>query len=431
MPATWRLTDKCFAEAEALGADYIVIDMNTYGGVLDVADSIRTRVLNSKIPVVVFINNEAASAGALISVAADSIYIRPGGSIGAATVVNQTGSAMPDKYQSFMRSMMRSTAEAHGKRMTINAKGDTIYTWHRDPLLAEAMVDTRIIVPNLVDSTKVLTLTADEAITWGYAEGKAESVVQVIDLMDIGPYTLTEYKLSAMDKTIGWLTNPMLQGILIMLIIGGIYFELQTPGIGFPLAVSVLAAALYFSPLYIEGMAESWELIVFVVGVILIGVEIFVLPGFGVAGVAGIVLMVGGLTLALVDNELFRYFDSEELGMSVVLNPLLQVIVSVTIAIGGSIYLTSRFLHGKSRIGRRIVLTSQLDVADGFVSSSAGLAALVGCEATVSATLRPSGKVEIDGQYYDAVAEDGMFVDKGTRVVVSREASGNLYCKVL
>ena len=131
-PAIWRQTKQAFAEADSLKADLFLIHMNTYGGTVVDADSIRTRILNSSIPVVVFVDNNAASAGALISIACDRIYMRSGASIGAATVVNQTGQKLPDKYQSYMRSTMRSTAEAHGKD-TIIAGQDTTYKWKRDP----------------------------------------------------------------------------------------------------------------------------------------------------------------------------------------------------------------------------------------------------------------------------------------------------------
>lgn len=114
-PAAWRNTQKAVQEAEDLNADYILIHMNTYGGMVDAADSIRTRLLNAKPIVLVFIDNNAASAGALISIACDSIYMRKSASIGAATVVNQTGEVVPDKYQSYMRATMRATAESTGR----------------------------------------------------------------------------------------------------------------------------------------------------------------------------------------------------------------------------------------------------------------------------------------------------------------------------
>ena len=276
---TWRITKEAFEEALALGADIIILQMNTYGGEVSAADSIRTKLLNSPVPVYVFIDDNAASAGALIAIACDSIYMKPGGKIGAATVVNQTGEQVPDKFQSYMRATMRATAEAHGQD-TIIKGGDTTLVWHRDPAIAEAMVDPRLFVAGVSDTGQVLTFTASEAIRNGYCEGTRASMDEVISKLGIEEYTLKTYRQSGMDKVIGFLINPVISGVLIMVIIGGIYFELQSPGIGFPLAASIVAALLYFAPLYLEGMAENWELIVFIVGIILIMVEIFAIPGF-------------------------------------------------------------------------------------------------------------------------------------------------------
>jgi membrane-bound serine protease (ClpP class) len=229
--------------------------------------------------------------------------MRSSASMGAATVVNETGAAMPDKYQSYMRSTIRATAEAHGKDTIVNGT-DTIYKWHRDPHIAEAMVDDRTVIPNLIDSGKTLTFTTEEAMKHGYCEGTAENIEAVLTQAGYaaGTYTLQVYEPSTMDSLKGILTNTFLQSILIMLIIGGIYFELQTPGIGFPLAAAVVAAILYFAPLYIDGLAASWEIILFAIGVILIILEIFVIPGFGVAGISGIGLVIFGLTMSMIDN---------------------------------------------------------------------------------------------------------------------------------
>jgi len=151
-PATWRKVEKAVKEAEESNAAYLIINLNTYGGAVDAADSIRTKLLNTQVPTIVYINNNAASAGALISLACDSIYMSPGAKIGAVTVVNQTGIKMPDKYQSYMRATMRATAEVQG----------------RDPQIAEAMVDESIVIPGIIDSTKTLTFTVNEAIRYDY-----------------------------------------------------------------------------------------------------------------------------------------------------------------------------------------------------------------------------------------------------------------------
>jgi membrane-bound serine protease (ClpP class) len=174
-PGMWRQTKQAFEAADTLGADIILIHMNTYGGTVIDADSIRTKILQSNIPVYVFIDNNAASAGALISIACDSIYMRPGGSIGAATVVNQTGQAMPDKYQSYMRSTMRTTAEAKGKVPVVEGN-DTTYNGGGIPRIAEAMVDPSIYIEGVIDTGKVLTFTSGEAVQYGFCDGLAENI---------------------------------------------------------------------------------------------------------------------------------------------------------------------------------------------------------------------------------------------------------------
>jgi len=340
---TWRITQEAFEEAYDLEADVIILHLNTYGGEVSAADSIRTKLLNSRVPVHVFIDDNAASAGALIAIACDSIYMKPGGKIGAATVVNQTGEQVPDKYQSYMRATMRATAEAHGKD-TIITGSDTTYVWHRDPAIAEAMVDPRLYVEGVSDTGQVLTFTTSEAIEHGFSEGSAESLEEVIGKLGIKEYELKSYTPSGLDKIIGFLINPMVSGVLIMIIIGGIYFELQSPGIGFALAASIIAALLYFAPLYLEGMAENWELIVFIVGVILVMVEIFAIPGFGVAGVAGIIAMITGLTLSLVDNVVFEDPEFTGEGLGILMKSLSLVLVAVLFGLILSLWTTRKLL---------------------------------------------------------------------------------------
>lgn len=428
MPATVRLTDKCLDEALEEGADYVIIDMNTYGGLVDAADKIRTRILNFEKPVYVFINNQAASAGALISIAAERIYMREGASIGAATVVNQTGEEVPDKYQSFMRGMMRSTAEAHGKVMDRIEHGDTVWRWYRDPHIAEAMVDPSVSIPDVIEEGKVLTFSTSEAIKWHYCEGKASSVGEVLQQAGIHNYELTEYKPTALDKVLGFLTNPAFQGLMIMLIIGGIFFELKTPGVGFPLIAAVTAALLYFAPLYLEGILANWELILFIAGVILIILEIFVTPGFGVLGVSGIIAVVLGLAFAMIDTDLLKYIPSGEVSVGIIVRPVALVIISVTAAFILSIILGRKFLTGDSAMQRKVVLTSAMTAGEGYVSHAKDRG-LVGKHGTTSTALRPSGKVVIDGKIYEASGANGLFIEKGEEVTVVRDEGGILYCR--
>jgi membrane-bound serine protease (ClpP class) len=222
-PAMNRRVKLALEQAEALQVDVILIEMDTYGGAVTDADEIRTRILESKIPVYVFINKDAASAGALISIACDSIYMAPGASIGAATVVNGAdGAAAPDKYQSYMRSMMRSTAEATG----------------RNPQIAEAMVDEKLVVPGLSDAESVITFSVSEAIKNGYCEGEYASQKAILEAQNLQSAQVIAYEEKTVDSIISFFLNPAVSGLLILLIIGGIYFELQTPGVGFQFKIN-------------------------------------------------------------------------------------------------------------------------------------------------------------------------------------------------
>jgi len=395
-PPVLHKTQKAFKEAEKIAADYILIHMNTYGGMVDAADSIRTKILNSKIPVVVFIDNNAASAGALISIACDKIYMRKGANIGAATVVNQSGEVVPDKFQSYMRSMMRSTAEAKGK----------------DPDIAQAMVDPTIYIEGIIDSGKVLTFTTSEAIKFGFCDGEAENIEEVLKHLNIKEYKIVKLELTATDRIIQFLINPMISGLLIMIIIGGIYFELQTPGIGFPIGAAVIAATMYFAPLYIEGLAQNWEIILFILGIILIAVEIFVIPGFGVAGISGIILIVTGLTLSMIGNIGFTFKGIDITEVSVA---FFTVITASFLSLLSSFFFTKK-VFATTRFGH-LALDKSLGNEDGFTSSEKGLKDLIGKEGTTVTILRPAGTIEIDDEHYDAVSQIS-YIEKGEKIKI-------------
>ncbi len=416
---SWVHVDKGFKQAKDMDADAILIHMNTYGGEVVFADSIRTRILNETLPVYVFIDNNAASAGALISIACDEIYMRKGANIGAATVVDQSGSKMPDKYQSYMRATIRSTAEAHGKD-TIISGNDTIFRWKRDPRIAEAMVDESLYVEGVSDTGKVLTFTALEAIEHHYCEGIAENIDEVLKQVGIKTYELKKYEPSFYDGLKGFLTNSMFRGILIMLILGGLYFELQSPGIGFPLAAAIVAAVIYFAPLYIDGLAANWEILIFIIGVVLIGFEVFVIPGFGIAGIAGFALLITGLVLSMLGNDNFDFRGVETGG---VFEALLVVLIGGLFGITGSLWITKKF-WGRGRFSVLSLETSET-IEDGYIGVDTEHMKLIGESGVASTVLRPGGKVIVGSEVYDAVAKNG-FIDKGNIVVVVSHEAGQI-----
>lgn len=396
-PPAVRTTHKGIEEAKRINADYILIELNTYGGLVDAADSIRTKILHCPIPVMVYIKNNAASAGALISIACDSIYMSPGATIGAATVVDQTGQQVPDKYQSYMRKKMRATAEMN----------------NRNPEMAEAMVDPDVVIPGIIDSGKVLTLTTQEAIKYGFCNGEANDISDVLKLAQINNYEIIHYKPTIVDNIIGFLIKPLVSALLIMIIIGGIYFELQTPGIGFPLGAAAVAAILYFAPLYLEGLAEHWEILIFIIGLILIGIEIFVTPGFGIIGVSGIILLILSLTLSMIGNIGFEFPQNTA---TTIVRSLLIVIVAMVSSISISLFLSTKLTSWQ--LFKKFTLATELKGnINSEVNINSSLSNLIGKTAIVYNDCKPSGKAFIENKLYDVTLVNG-YAEKGNQVKV-------------
>lgn len=423
--ASWHMLSRGLEEAKKHEAELIVLSLNTYGGQLDMADSMRTALLNCPIPVWAFIDNQAASAGALIALACDSIYMRQGASIGAATVVNGTdGMPVPDKYQSFMRSMMRSTAQAAGKKVIQNGEGNDTLVYRRDPSIAEAMVDPALSVPGVVDSGKVLTFSTEEAIANGYCDGQFDSVKAILAHYDMAGSQLEAFKPTGVDKVKGFMLSPVVSGILIMLIVGGLYFELQTPGVGFPLVIAIAAAVAFFVPLYIDGLVQNIDIVLFIVGVVLLLIEIFAIPGFGITGIAGIAGIVAGLSLALVDNDMVFSWQPDS-GVTL-LRAVAVVIVALTLSAFGCVALGGALI--KSPRIPALALRRSLSLEDGYVGVAVHGDSLVGQEGKAETVLRPSGKVIIGGKSYDAVSVQGM-LEQGCEVVVERVETNQVYVR--
>lgn len=414
---TWQHTKRACEEANSLNADVLLVHLNTYGGTLQHADSIRTALLNYPGTTIAFINNNAASAGALIAIACDSIYMQKGASMGAATVVNQNAEAMPDKYQSYMRSIMRSTAESHGKKMKPT---DSTKTWHRDPLIAEAMVDSRIVVPGLIDSTKVLTFTTSEAIKWGYCEGEATSIDDILKQANITQPSISTFEPNFTDWLIGFFSNPAVQAILIMFIVGGIYFELQSPGLGFPTVAAIVSAVLYFLPLYITGIAASWIIILFIIGLIFLLVEIFVIPGTGITGILGGTAMLIALIGGIADS-----FTGESFTISSLWNALIIVSIGSLLGLILIIFLTSKY--GPKFITRHSELQHSQRLEDGYIGVDSTLINYIGTTGIAKTDLRPSGKIEINATTLDAVSLNGKYIEEGTSIKVEKFENNQLY----
>lgn len=407
-PRMHRYVNLALKEAEQIKADIVIIEMDTYGGVLTDAKEIVDKIMQFKKPVWVFINSDAASAGALISIACDSIYMSPGASIGAATVVDGQGEKAPDKYQSYMRSIMRSTAEENG----------------RDPRIAEGMVDEQLQIDSIKEAGKIITFSTSEALKYGYCEAKVESIAEILLRNRIEKYTLHRFELGFSEKIISIVLNPFISSILILIIIAGIYFEMQTPGLGFAGLAALVALTFYLVPYYLNGLAENWEIIAFFIGIILIAVEIFVLPGFGVAGIAGIICTIGSLFLIMINNDAF---DFEFV-------PMNKMLYALAAAMGGTLGGMILLLAGGSilpdtRFFKKIALTDTQKRSQGYVSTQI-LEPLIGKTGIAETVLRPSGKVMIEGKMYDAYTR-GDYIEKGQSVEVISDEGASLKVKII
>jgi membrane-bound serine protease (ClpP class) len=407
-PRMNRYVELALETAENGNYDLIIIEMDTYGGLVTDAKDIVEKLLNFKKPVYVFINKDAASAGALISIACDSIYMAPGASIGAATVVMGQGEAAPDKYQSYMRSTMRSTAEEKG----------------RDPRIAEAMVDERIEIEGVTEAGEVITFTTSEAIKHGFCEAEVNSIEEILEQSGVTEYEIDEYTLGSVDKVIAFFLNPVLSGVLIMIIVGGIWFELQSPGVGFPILASIVAAIFYFIPYYLTGLAANWELILFVVGLILIGIELVAIPGFGVFGISGIVLTVGSLILVMLGNDVFDF----------TLVPIGKIFTATSTTLGGLVgSFLILFLGGvkltQTQFFNRVALSTIQERSEGYTAKFRD-GSLLGMQGKAYTVLRPSGKVVIDGEVYDGYTRGDYILKDESIEVISEEGTSLLVKKI-
>lgn len=380
-------------EAEKNNADAIIFKINTFGGRVDAATQIKDAILSTKIKTVAFVNNRAISAGALITLSCNVIVMAPGSNIGAATVVDQTGQKVGEKYQSYMRSEMRSTAEKNGRPTDI----------------AQAMVDERIVIPGLCDSTQLVTLTSEEAVKYKMADTILAKLDDVLNYLDLKDAKVIDVRSNWAEDVVRFLNNPIVASILIMIGFFGLLAEIKTPGWGLPGTAGLIALALFFGSSYILQLASIVEILMFIAGIILIAVEIFVIPGFGLPGIAGIILVFASIFLSLLGGDPFINFDTISVA-------IIQLTIALIVALV-LVFLLAKFLPKTSAFSR-LVLAESEKADQGFVSypSETKLLGKTGKALTV---LRPAGIAEIEGKKYDVIA-DNEYIEPGKVVKVIR-----------
>lgn len=382
-------------EAQDAGAAAVVLDINTFGGRVDAAVAMRDALLGSPVKTIAFVNQRAISAGALITLACEQVVMATGGTVGAATPVLSGGTetvAADEKTVSYVRSEFRATAEAR----------------NRNPQIAEAMVDPDVVIPGLIEAEKLLTLTTSQAIEHGIADYTADSLEATLEAVGLAGADVFRAEQTWAESIVRFITNPVVSSLLMTLGLLGLLVEIRTPGFGVPGGIGVLSIALFFWGHWIVQLAGWEELLLVFVGVLLLLVEVFLLPGFTLAGVAGIVMLVAGLGLTLVGSGATA---------AAVISALGRVAISVLVALAGGL-VAMRFLP-KLPFGRRLILSTDMEAEEGFVSSPETDRQWLGKTGRAVSPLRPAGIAEIDGNRVDVVS-DGVFIDAGAPVRVTR-----------
>lgn len=384
-------------EATAVGASAVVLQIDTLGGRVDAAALIRDALLRSRVPTAAFVDKRAISAGALVSLAAQKIAMADGSTIGAATPVELGLPGAParpvaEKTVSYLRKEFRATAETRG----------------RPPLLVEAMVDADVEVPGVIEKGKLLTLTADEALKHRIADFRADSLEGVLEAMGLAGAEVRRAAPNWAEGLVRFLTQPIVSSLLLTLGLLGIVTEIRTPGFGLPGLAGVLSLALFFWGHWIVRLAGWQEVILFGVGVVLLALEVFVIPGFGVAGVLGLGCLLGGLGLSLVGAGAT---------WEAVLGATGRVGVATLLALAGTLILV-RFLP-RLPFSRRLVLEEELSGAEGYGSAPEGDRRWLGKEGTAASLLRPAGIAHFEGERVDVVSE-GEFIEAGEAIRVVR-----------
>lgn len=382
--------ERSIREAEAAGASAVILDLDTPGGRVDAAQRVTDAVQESKVPVYAIVNRRALSAGAMIALSTERVLLLPGGTIGAVTPVTGTGETAPEKIVSAMRAEMRSLAEARGL----------------DPRVAEAMVDAAVAFEPGAPAGRLLTLTADEAEAIGYGTA-VESVAQALEVLGLTDAQTRSTRLNWAERVVRLLSHPVVAPFLLSLGFLGLVIEVKTPGFGLAGGAGFLALSLYFGSHVIVGLAGWEDLLLVGVGLLLIVLEVFVIPGFGVMGVLGSLALATGLFLSLL-GSLPTFSD---------LAAASGVLAVTMVAVAVTTWALLRRLPRSNRLARRgLLLDAETAASGGFVSAEVR-PELVGRTGTAITDLRPSGKALVEGERIDVVSESD-WIPEGTPIQV-------------
>jgi len=378
-------------EAAAAGAGAVFLDIDTPGGRIDAAERIADAVGASSVPVYAYVNPRAYSAGALIALSAKAIYMRPGAVLGAATPVDGAGVKASEKMVSAMRAEFRALAEARGL----------------DPHVAEAMVDERIEIAGLDKAGELLTLSTNEALRVGFAKAAVAGEPELLQAIGLPGARVVSLEPNWAELVVRFLTNPLVAPLLLSLGLLGLVFEIKTGAFGLGGLISLAALGLFFGSSFLVGLAGWEEVILLGLGLLALAVEVFVLPGFGAAGVLGLVSIAAAVMLAMIGASPSAADVTQAL---VVLGASLAITLAVA-------YAWIRHLPNSGRFSGLFLRGGALQ-SEGYIAAAPRVD-LVGQDGVAVTDLRPAGTAQIGHERVDVVTE-GEYVPQGRAVRVVR-----------
>ena len=396
--------NRMLQEAKSMDAEVVVFDINTFGGRVDAATQIKDAILGADIKTVAFVNRRAISAGALITLSCEQVYMAGGGLIGAATAVDMSGKKGSEKVISFMREEMASTAEKRGRNKDI-ARG----------MVDEELAFTHLVINGdsvLVDDIegqkegKLISLTTDQAIKYGIADGSAETIDALLDSLGYSTAELIETSENWSEKIVRFLTDPVVASLLTTFGFLGILFELQSPGWGIPGFVGLACLILSLSVSYIAELATMSDMLFVFAGLGLILLEMLVIPGFGIVGLGGIGFMLYGLYLLLLPDI--------PVGEEIMEQAMDGFIIGLIGAVIGLVFLIRLMM--KTKFWDQLTSPDIQKKEDGY-SNTQGWETLDGLTGVADTDLHPSGWVKIGEQRVFVVSEGG-FIDQGKEITV-------------
>ncbi|MCM8799456.1 MAG: ATP-dependent Clp protease proteolytic subunit [Candidatus Omnitrophica bacterium] len=432
-------TKRILKEAKENNASAIILEIDTFGGRADAAIEIADALEDVKpTKLIAFVDDQAWSAGALIALACEEIIMSEGSSIGSAEPrglgFGQKDELTDEKTLSAIRAKFKALAEENNhplnlalamvdketelKLIKLKEENLIVNAQELEELKNKYKEKEIQIIKTINPKGKLLNLTAKEAKELGLAKEVLSSRSKLLKFLGLENNPVIETHLNWSENLVRFLTHPIVSPLLLVLGFLGIFFELQMPGWGISGTFGLICLGLFFWGHYLVGLATMNEILIFVLGILLLLLEIFVIPGFGLAGISGIGCILLGIYLSLIKHPL----TSTKAQISSALYTLSFVLLAVL----GIILLTWKFLP-KTGLWRKIVLSFSESKKEGFKVSTS-FEELLGKTGKTLSSLRPSGRAEIEGKTFDVISE-GEFIDKGKLIKVIRIEGNKIIVK--